>query len=92
MGERAREDMERGRAGQVTGRKHGPFPGIRQEIQDIQDGKVDPVNNLLKRAPHTQSVLTADEWDRPYTRKQAGFPLVSSIGLHRVYVALHHSF
>ena len=32
-------------------------------------------NNALKNAPHTQEMLTADEWTLPYTRKQAAFPL-----------------
>ena len=49
---------------------------IRAEIQDIQDGKSDLENNPIKRAPHTLDVVTADEWDRPYSRKEAAFPLV----------------
>lgn len=48
---------------------------IRAEIQDIQDGKSDPENNPIKRSPHTLDAVTADTWDRPYTRKQAAFPL-----------------
>ena len=32
-------------------------------------------NNVLKNAPHTQEMLTNDEWTFPYTRKQAAFPL-----------------
>ncbi len=35
----------------------------------------DDANNPLKNAPHTQKMLTADEWSLPYTRKQAAFPL-----------------
>ena len=31
--------------------------------------------NVLKNAPHTQHVICADEWARPYTRQQAAFPL-----------------
>ena len=30
---------------------------------------------LLKNAPHTQTLLTADTWDFPYSRKKAAFPL-----------------
>jgi len=48
---------------------------IRQEIRDIEEGRSDKANNPLKNAPHTQSVITADEWTRPYTRQQAAFPL-----------------
>jgi glycine dehydrogenase len=31
--------------------------------------------NLLKNAPHTLQMLTADVWEMPYTRQQAAFPL-----------------
>ena len=48
---------------------------IRQEIRDIEEGRADKVNNVIKRAPHTMSVVCADTWDRPYTRQQAAFPL-----------------
>lgn len=48
---------------------------IRQEIRDLEEGKADKANNPLKHAPHTQQVITADEWNRPYTRQQAAFPL-----------------
>jgi glycine dehydrogenase len=46
---------------------------IRQEIQDIADGKVDRHNNVLKNAPHTALALT-EEWERPYSRQQAVYP------------------
>jgi glycine dehydrogenase len=36
---------------------------------------MDKVNNPLKNAPHTAAVITADEWERPYTRQKAAFPL-----------------
>jgi glycine dehydrogenase len=48
---------------------------IREEIQAIADGKSDKKDNALKNAPHTQFVLTADEWKHSYTRQQAAFPL-----------------
>ena len=48
---------------------------IRQEIEAVVSGQVDAKNNVLKHAPHTQWVITADEWSRPYTRQQAAFPL-----------------
>jgi glycine dehydrogenase len=32
-------------------------------------------NSILKNAPHTQGMVTADEWQYPYTRQQAAFPL-----------------
>ncbi|KAK5070068.1 glycine decarboxylase subunit P [Lithohypha guttulata] len=51
------------------------FISIRKEIQAIEDGKVPKENNLLKNAPHPQQDLLQDEWDRPYTRAQAAYPL-----------------
>ena len=48
---------------------------IRQEIRDIEEGKCDKADNALKNAPHTQSVITADEWKHAYSRQQAAFPL-----------------
>ena len=45
---------------------------IRKEIAEATS---DNPNNPLKNAPHTQEMLTADEWDLPYSRKQAAFPL-----------------
>ncbi len=45
---------------------------IRKEI-DLADK--DNPNNPLKNAPHTLAMLTADNWDFPYSRQQAAFPL-----------------
>jgi glycine dehydrogenase len=45
---------------------------IRKEIDDVS--KDDP-NNVLKNAPHTQMMVTHDEWEFPYSRKEAAFPL-----------------
>jgi len=47
---------------------------IRGEIREIEDGEADDEDNLLKRAPHTLAELTADTWDRPYSRSRAAFP------------------
>jgi glycine dehydrogenase len=48
---------------------------IRAEIADVESGKADKANNPLKHAPHTAAVVTATEWNRPYTREQAVYPL-----------------
>jgi glycine dehydrogenase len=48
---------------------------IRNEIREIEEGKADRENNVLKNAPHTASVVTSDDWDRPYSRKKAAYPL-----------------
>ncbi len=45
---------------------------IREEIATVS---TDDENNPLKNAPHTQEMVTADEWKFPYSRKQAAFPL-----------------
>jgi glycine dehydrogenase len=48
---------------------------IREEIRAIEEGKADKKDNALKNAPHTQQVITADEWQHPYSRQAAAFPL-----------------
>ena len=48
---------------------------IRNEISDVESGVLDPINNPLKNAPHTAAVITGNEWDKPYTRQKAAFPL-----------------
>jgi glycine dehydrogenase len=48
---------------------------IRQEIEEIVNGTVDAKDNVLKHAPHTQAILTADEWKRPYSRAKAAYAL-----------------
>jgi glycine dehydrogenase len=48
---------------------------IRNEIAAIENGESDKLNNPLKKAPHTQSVVMAEAWDLPYSRQIAAFPL-----------------
>ena len=48
---------------------------IYQEIQDIIIGKLDKIDNPLKNAPHTQFIITANEWKHGYDREKAAFPL-----------------
>jgi glycine dehydrogenase len=48
---------------------------IRNEIREVEEGIADKENNVLKHAPHTASIITADEWTRPYSRQKAAFPL-----------------
>jgi glycine dehydrogenase len=48
---------------------------IRNEIKKIESGEWDKLNNPLKNAPHTQSMVCDDEWNFPYSRKIAAFPL-----------------
>jgi glycine dehydrogenase len=51
----------------------GAMLAIREEIRDIEDGRIDAENNPLKNAPHTMEDLVK-EWDRPYSREQGCFP------------------
>lgn len=48
---------------------------IRNEIREVEEGRADKENNVLKNAPHTAAVITADVWDRPYGRQKAAYPL-----------------
>lgn len=48
---------------------------IRNEIREVEEGKADKENNVLKHAPHTASIITADAWTRPYGRQKAAYPL-----------------
>lgn len=48
---------------------------IRNEIREVEEGKADREANVLKNAPHTASVITADEWTNPYSRQKAAYPL-----------------
>ncbi|GAC1395362.1 MAG: hypothetical protein NVSMB63_15500 [Sediminibacterium sp.] len=48
---------------------------IYEEIKAIEEGKSDKTDNPLKNAPHTQAVISTDEWKHSYTRKEAAFPL-----------------
>src|SRR5205809_2841624 len=47
---------------------------IHGEIEAVRTGKLDRQNNPLKNAPHTAEQVTADQWDRPYSREQAAYP------------------
>ncbi len=47
---------------------------IHAEITAIEQGEMDAENNPLKNAPHTAQDLVAEDWNRPYSRRQACFP------------------
>jgi glycine dehydrogenase len=48
---------------------------IRREIQAVLDGTADATDNVLKNAPHTASMVSANSWTHRYSREQAAFPL-----------------
>jgi glycine dehydrogenase len=47
---------------------------IHGELIAIEKGELDKADNPLKRAPHTAATVTSDEWNRPYSRRQAAWP------------------
>lgn len=47
---------------------------IRREIAEVEEGKADRVNNVLKNSPHTHQLLLGD-WTHPYSKEKAFFPL-----------------
>ena len=48
---------------------------IKGEIDEVTSGEVDKNNNVLKNAPHTMNLVIDTDWDKPYTREKAVFPL-----------------
>ncbi len=47
---------------------------IHGEISAIASGEADPLDNVLKNAPHTAEAVTRDEWRHSYSRESAAFP------------------
>ena len=47
---------------------------IRQEIREIEEGEADKSINVVNQAPHTMSMVTVENWERPYSREKAAFP------------------
>jgi glycine dehydrogenase len=48
---------------------------IRKEIKEVEDGKFDKADNVIKNAPHTCKLVVADNWTKPYSRQKAAYPL-----------------
>ena len=48
---------------------------IREEIREIEEGKADKDNNVIRNAPHTAKMVINSEWDMPYSREKAAFPM-----------------
>jgi glycine dehydrogenase len=57
---------------------------IREEIREIEEGRVDAENNVLKHAPHTMRVVMREDWDRPYSREKAVFPM-EELRYHKIW-------
>jgi len=48
---------------------------IREEIAQVASGHWPLEDNPLHNAPHTAGCLLVENWDHPYTREQAAYPL-----------------
>ena len=48
---------------------------IKGEIDEVATGAQDAENNVLHNAPHTEAMITTDNWEYPYTREKAAFPV-----------------
>ncbi len=48
---------------------------IREEIREVENGIADRTNNVLKNAPHTAAMIISENWDKPYSREKAAYPL-----------------
>ena len=48
---------------------------IREEIAQVASGHWPAEDNPLRNAPHTAGCLLVENWDHPYTREQAAYPL-----------------
>jgi glycine dehydrogenase len=48
---------------------------IRHEIDQVASGEYDARDNPLKNAPHTAAMLIAGDWEHPYDREQAAYPV-----------------
>ncbi|MBX3163010.1 MAG: aminomethyl-transferring glycine dehydrogenase [Bacteroidetes bacterium] len=48
---------------------------IRNEVKEIETGKFDKADNVIKNAPHTAKLVVSDDWKKPYSRQKAAYPL-----------------
>jgi glycine dehydrogenase len=48
---------------------------IHAEMTAVESGAADAKNNLLKNAPHTADQIASNNWNRPYPREAAAFPV-----------------
>lgn len=47
---------------------------IREEIREVEEGKIEAKDSVLKNAPHTAEVVTSDTWEYKYSREKAAYP------------------
>ena len=61
---------------------------IRREVEEIEKGEVDAVNNVLHNAPHPIQEICADEWLHPYSREKAAYPISYLRQQHKFWVGV----
>ena len=47
---------------------------IREEIREVEEGKVEAKDSVLKNAPHTAKEVSSDNWTHSYSREKAAYP------------------
>ena len=47
---------------------------IRDEVREVEQGRVSAEQSALRHAPHTAETVTADSWQHAYSRQHAAFP------------------
>ncbi|MBQ0129758.1 MAG: glycine dehydrogenase (aminomethyl-transferring), partial [bacterium] len=52
---------------------------IRKEIAAIEEGKAPKGDNIISHAPYTAEMLMSSNWEFPFTREEAGFPMKSDV-------------
>jgi glycine dehydrogenase len=48
---------------------------IRKEIEEIEGGEADKMDNVLKNSPHTAISAVSSNWSHPYSREKAVYPV-----------------
>jgi glycine dehydrogenase len=48
---------------------------IRNEIKEVEEGRSEKKNNVVVNAPHTAEMLINNNWEMPYNREKAAYPL-----------------
>lgn len=61
---------------------------IHAEINEVISGKAAADNNVLSNAPHTLADLTSDQWNYPYSRSTAAYPLPQLRHRHKFWASV----
>jgi glycine dehydrogenase len=61
---------------------------IKKEINEIASGEADPQANVLHHAPHTAAIVMSDQWNYPYSREKAAFPIAYLRNGHKFWPSI----